>query len=232
MNEGCGYVKRVPLEIPDHECQFGEWYSYNAEVERRYWECGEYEERSHTLNTVTSHESYQDGSHKVIQDTKCQTCDYTAENTFDEACVCDILIDDKDEKNELWACACGYQIPVLHIFDNGTLSDGVTTYNCINSGCSYSYQNEHIHTTDTRFDKVSEENYCGDSVLYCTDCNMVLESVPVYDHDFLETDNAASIDYDCINCDYSYEQIKNPFLQSSVVEEEGMSRTLTLDEEE
>ncbi len=67
------------------------------------------------------------------------------------------------------------------------------------------------HILEEFFEKKSEKEHCGDKVVTCTKCKKEISRTPIHEHDYLVTDQAASTDYQCINCDYEYEEVKNPF---------------------
>lgn len=67
------------------------------------------------------------------------------------------------------------------------------------------------HTAEKSFEKQSEEDYCGDEIMTCSKCSKEISRTPVHEHDYVVTDYPASINYQCRNCDYGYEEAKNPF---------------------
>jgi len=238
MNEGCDYTKTY---VPEHICEWGEWYALDNLQEQRDCACGNKQNRDHTYTSDVVYDILGNGKHTETETNTCSTCSnvYSTSEDF----TCDYKIIDTTEVDEIKACVCGDEIVNQHLFDTGhTDANGNFILSCVNEGCNYTKPG-HVHTPVTTFETVSTEDYCGDEVKTCSECNQEIERTPIYEHDYVVSGGPVNKQYDCLRCTYSYTEKKNPWdkktLQESVSsnnfsgeqvgEERGYSRTRTLD---
>ncbi len=149
----CGHVhertKQNDKEDEKHTCKFGEWTSYNDELERRTCSCGKYEERDHSYGPWLD---LGNGKEARI----CNNCGHVHERNKQEVNECDHTLGEwKDngdgtctrscecgDKKETQAHVKGELISTEYIVENDMCIE-VNTYYCANCKTKFYTKTDH-----------------------------------------------------------------------------------------